>query len=115
MVDRIPSFQVSAALPENALVKLSAGKLALCAAADTNCIGSTMRQTFAADDWVSVRPLHDNGTHRMIAAGAVAVGDVVNQAANGQVQSGAGTVQRGIALTAATAAGDYIDVMPRNV
>lgn len=112
--EKNPTFQVSAALGQDLLVRLSAGKLALCAAASTDCLGTTLRETFAADKHVAIRPLQDDGTHRGIAAGVIAVGAIVYQAANGQIDD-AGTVIRGIALTAATAAGDVVVYMPKNI
>lgn len=111
--EKHPTLQVSAALGQDLLVRLNAGKLALCAAASTDCLGTTNRETFAADEHVSIRPLHDDGTHRGIAADTIAVGATIYQAANGQIDD-AGTVKRGTALTAATAAGDVVIYMPAN-
>lgn len=107
-----PTFQVGAAIAQFLLVYLSGGKLAVCAAATTGCIGSVQRETFAADEHVSLKPLHDDGTHKLVASGAISVGAEVFQAAGGKV-SAAGSVSRGHAMTATTADGDYIIVMPK--
>lgn len=107
------SLPAGAAIPLYSIVKIdSSGNLVVCAAADANAIGTTLREAFAAAEVVPVRPLHANGSHIMIASGAIAVGDVCNQAASGKIQTGAGTVKRGYAKTAATADGEYVEVLP---
>jgi hypothetical protein len=107
-----PTFTAGAALPLYANVKLASGVLQLAGATDYDAIGTVQREAFASGDLVPVRLHHANGTHLMIASAAIAVNAVVNQAASGKVQTGAGDAKRGIAKTAATANGDYIEVIP---
>lgn len=109
--EKHPTLQVAAAIAQFLLVRLSAGKLAVCGVSDDDCLGSTQKQTFAADEYVAIRPLQDDGTHKLVAAGAIAVGADVYQAAGGKVAA-TGTVRVGTAMTVATADGDYIIVMP---
>ena len=107
------SFQVSAALPKNVLVKLDGdGKLELAGAADADAIGVTVTQTFNADEWTAVEFLSKEGTLICTASEALAIGDVANQAASGKFQESAGTIRRGIVLSAAGADGDYFELLP---
>jgi hypothetical protein len=63
----------------------------------------------AADEIVAVRLNTAEGTRRMVAAGAISADAAVYAAASGRVAS-SGTIFVGIAITASTAAGDYIEV-----
>jgi hypothetical protein len=63
----------------------------------------------AADELVAVRLNTAQGTRRMIAAGAISADAAVYAAASGRVAS-SGTIFVGEAITAATAAGDVIEV-----
>ena len=64
----------------------------------------------------SVDPINRGGTIEMTAAGAISVDAEVYAAADGKVQAlpaGAGTYRRiGLAIEAATADGDIIEVLP---
>jgi hypothetical protein len=109
----VRTFQVSAALEEHRLVKLSSGKLAYAGQADgAALLGSTTKETFAADEYVGVDLINRSGTRILTAAGAIAAGAVVYTAANGKVDDVATSATRvGIALTAAGADGDFLEVL----
>ena len=70
----------------------------------------------SAGDTVSVKLINSQGTFEIEAAGAIDLGDPVYAAASGKVQAlpaDAGDYQRiGIAVEAATADGDIIEVLP---
>ena len=109
----LASYPVNVALDANIFVKLSAGALVACAAADTNGISWTSRKTFAAGDRVSVIPKNTTGSVLATASAAIAQSAVVNQAAAGKMQdSGGGTIRRGVALSAAAADGDWFELLP---
>jgi len=75
----------------------------------TRSIGvQASQETIAANARGSVR-LHQVGTTVMEAAGAIAVGAEVFAAAGGRVAA-AGSVSEGVALTAASAAGERVEV-----
>jgi len=107
------TFQVSAALDEHRLVKLSSGKLAYAGLADGAAVlGSTTKETFAADEYVAVDLLNRPGTRILTAAGAFAVGAVIYTAANGKVDDVSASATRiGIALTASAADNDFAEIL----
>ncbi len=105
------TFTAGAALSKHRRVKLSAGKLAYAGVADVG-IGTLEQDCFADGDVVDVRLRNLQGTVKMIAAGAVTSGAVVYAAANGKIDDTASNQQVGIALEAATADGDIIEVLP---
>lgn len=110
----LPSYPVAAALPQYTFVKLNgSGALAAVAAADTNGIGWTSRDTFAIGERVAVIPKNKEGSVIAIAAGVIAEGAICNQAAAGKMQDSAGgTIRRGVALTAAAADLDWFELLP---
>lgn len=104
---------------EGALVKLSSGAVVLnTATATDDPIGVSM-DTKSAADVVAVQFLKSGGSYEMIAAGAISADAKVYAAADGKVQAlptDAGTYRQiGIALEAATAAGDVIEVLPYGI
>lgn len=108
---RSRTFQVTAALKANRLVKLLAsGKIDYAGAADVNAIGFTQKETFAADAWTAIDLINAEGTQIVEAHSAFAVGDQLYQAAAGRIDD-AGTVKRGIALAAAAAQGDWVEML----
>lgn len=88
----------------------SAGKLALAGAGNAG-VGVTREPAFAEDQTVSVYMDNSNGTVEVVANGAIAKGAYVYCAASGKVGP-TGAVVFGVAMTAATADGDIIEVMP---
>lgn len=104
------SFTAGAALSLHRRVVLSAGKLAYAGASDV-AIGTLEKPSFADGDEVAVRLRNAPGTRKMVAAAAIAAGAYVYGAASGKVDD-TGEVLEGIALEAAGADGDVIEVMP---
>lgn len=90
------------------------GKYALADAAAAG-VGVTEYAVASGAD-AGIMPLNAGGTVEIIAAGAIAVGAEVYAAAGGKVQAlpaAPGTYQKvGVAMEAATADGDVIEVMP---
>lgn len=107
------TFQVSAAIGQFVRVRLSSGKLVAADADDNDYIGVTCRETFAADEYVVVRLRNAAGTHTAIANAAIAVGELCVLADDGEVgPASANSAPYAIALAAATADGDWIEVLP---
>jgi hypothetical protein len=77
-------------------------------------IGTADNDTAAAGELLAVRLNDDPGTRLMIAAAAISAGVPVYTAAAGRVSATAASTsfRVGWALTAATAAGDLIEVAP---
>lgn len=91
-------------------VKLTSGELALAGLADKD-IGVTVARV-EADAHGGVLLRTAAGTTPMVAAAAISAGATVFTAANGKVSNTAtGAFQVGIALEAATADGDIIEVL----
>jgi hypothetical protein len=109
----IKTFTANVALAQYRRVKFSSGELVYAAAADTDWIGVTTRPAFAADDPVSVWTRTKEGTIicEALADDAIAIGETVYGAADGKV-TGTGTVIVGVACTAVTTAGGYLEVLP---
>lgn len=95
--------------------KLTAGTLALAGIGDKE-IGCMERPAFAAGDIVSVRLRTAQGTCKMVASKAIAIGADVFTAANGQVSDvqGTGAFYEGTSMEAAAAAGDAIEILRAN-
>ena len=107
------SFPAAAAIGKHLRVKLNgSGKLAVAGATDFD-IGTLRDPATFADEPVAVRLVSANGTVTVVAAGAIAENAVVYGAAAGKVNDVQATdsFQFGIALEAATADGDVIEVL----
>lgn len=104
------TFTAGAALVQNRLVVLSAGVLDY-ADAYTPAIGTLEDTTFASGDVVGVRLIPGEGTFKMMASAAITSGAYVYQAASGKIDD-VGFIPVGIALEAASADGDIIEVLP---
>lgn len=107
------TFIADEAIAINLRVKLdSDGKVTVAGLADKE-IGTAVTPAFAAGDPVTVRLRTAAGTHKMIAIEALAVGATVYTEANGKVQDTAASTsfQVGVALEAAAADGDVIEVL----
>jgi hypothetical protein len=110
---------VDAAITERYLIAKigsASDRIAVCGAADTP-IGVITDEAAATGDLVNVQLLGSGqGTALMVASGAITQGSLVEPAANGRVQSLAGSVGThhvlGRALTAAANAADVIEVDP---
>lgn len=104
------TFTAGAAIAQYLRVKLSSEKLAVAGATE-NDIGTIDRDVFADGDKVAVRLRNAQGTRKMVAAGAIALHADVYGAAGGKVDDVANENHYGIALTAAAADGDIIEVL----
>lgn len=109
------TFECDEALAQFARVKLdSDGKITTAGLTDKG-IGVATRETFAAGELVTVALNTKAGTMKMIASEALAAGATVYSEAAGKVQDTAQATafQVGVAMEAATADGDVIEVMPQ--
>ena len=109
------TFECDEAITQYARVKLdSDGKITTCGLTDKG-IGVATRATFAAGEYVSVKLNSASGTFKMIASEALAAGAEVYSEASGKVQDTAQATAFvvGVALEAATADGDVIEVLPQ--
>lgn len=107
------AFTAGAAIGKHILVKLSSSKLAVAGLADEP-IGALEDEAFADLNIRAVRLLSAQGTMKCVAANAVAEGSVVYGRASGKVDdvSTSSAVRIGVALEAATATDDVIEVLP---
>lgn len=106
------TFEASAAIAPNLRVKLDTnGQLAAAGAAERS-IGVLERRALAANELVAVRTRNAPGTRKMVAAGAITARNYVYGAASGKVDDIPNGNLEGIALEAATADGDVIEVLP---
>lgn len=110
------AFPAGGPIAQWARVKLSGGQLVVCVAADGPGVelGVIETQAFAAGEMHAVRLVTAQGTTKMIAAGAIAVGAEVYGDASGEVGTTNTNPLRGIALSAATGAGSIIEVLRAN-
>lgn len=106
------TFTAGAAIGDFILVKLSSGKLAVAGLGD-EFLGAIQAKSFADGDIRSVRLKNAQGTQKMVASGAIALGAVVYGRAAGKIDDNSSTsaVRVGIALEAATAANDIVEVL----
>jgi hypothetical protein len=107
------AFTAGATLGRYTRVKISSGVLALAGALDKD-VGVVTRPVTVANTPVDVMLRTSNGTTPMVASGAITANSPIFTDANGQVTStGAGTnnLNLGLALTAASNAGDIIEVL----
>ena len=108
----VKTFEAGAAIAIHTRVKIASGVLAAAGIADKD-IGVTAAASFASGDKVPVILRSKQGTHKAIAAAAITAGAEVYTAASGKVSVSASTAYlRGIALEAAGADGDVIEIMP---
>lgn len=112
----LKTFVAAGALPLHSRVKVTVAgdppTVAAAGIADID-IGVTEREAFAAGDLIPVRLRSAQGTHKAIAAAAIAIGAPVYTAASGKVSVSASTAyRRGFALDVAGANGDIIEIVP---
>ncbi len=106
----VRSFEADAACPRFVRVKLESDGKVVPAGATDNHIGTASREAFQAGDKIAVCLV--NKSVKMVAGEAVAAGEAVYGLANGKIGSeSAGAFLAGIALEAASADGDVIEVM----
>lgn len=102
-------FTSNGAIAQYLRVVLSSGVLS-AAGATVPCIGTAEDPILAADTTGTVRLRNASGTRKMVASSAITLGNPVYASASGRVAS-TGTVMEGIALEAAAASGDVIEVL----
>lgn len=112
----LKAFMAGSDAEAQRLVKLSSGKVVYNSATATDDpVGVTERAADNGED-VTVRLINCPGTFEIEAAGAIAQDAEVYAAADGKVQAlpaAAGTYRRiGLAIKAATADGDIIEILP---
>ena len=106
----ILTFVAGAAIAPNTRVVLTAGVLQVAGVNDRE-LGTTEERSFAAGDVIAVRLRNAQGSRKMIANAALAVGAQCFTAAAGKVGPSISTAYReGIVLTASAADGDLIEV-----
>lgn len=106
-------YPAGGAIAKNLRVKLlSTGKLAVAGISDKD-IGVTENAAFAEDDDVTVRLRTAPGTHKVTVSEAVDAGAELYTAASGKVSDtyASGSYPYGVALEAATANADVIEVL----
>lgn len=106
------TFTAGAAIVQFLRVKLTSSKLATCGAEDGE-IGTIEAESFADLDIRAVRLASAQGTAKMVANGAIAVGDTVYGASGGKVGTTVNSYLIGIALDSASANNDIIEVLRR--
>ncbi len=106
------AFTSAGTIKQYARVTLGSGGTITEAGLAVKDIGTAMEPAVSGDV-ISVRLRTANGTHKMLAAEAVAAGATLYTEAAGKVQDTAETTafQIGTALEAATADGDVIEVL----
>ena len=107
------SFTTSAAVAQWARVKLEAGGTVVTAGLAEKEIGVATREAFASGDIIDVQMVSAPGTVKMIAIEALAVAAPVYTETSGKVQDTAQATSYlvGIALNAAAADGDIVEVL----
>jgi len=105
------TFQATGALARYLMVKLTAGKLVVQTATGDTWLGVVSRAVLAADDRVAVILKNKSGTMPCVADAAITVGLEVETAAGGKVSPYTSGVKVGVALTAAAADDDEIEVL----
>lgn len=109
----VKTFVPGGAIDQYALVKLASGVVTETAATEQP-IGVAMRAAAATDPSVPVKLLCAGGTIKCIADDAITQGAVVYCDGNGEVDDTdpGSALKVGVALDAATTAGDIIEVAP---
>jgi len=103
-------------VPANVLVQLSSGTVIVNTATATHIPLGVTLYAAAAGEPVAVKLINHPGTVEIVAAGALAAGAIAYAAADGEVSAVPvvnGTYRKiGIALEAATADQDVIEILP---
>jgi len=107
------TFPASGAIAQHLRVILSSGVLAVADETDKE-LGTAEYGVLAGDELGTVRLRNAPGTKIGVAAGAIAAGADVYTAAGGKYDDtqATGAFYAGTALTAATADGDLIEILP---
>ena len=102
------TFTAAAAVSRRRRVKLNGADIEHCTSGDAG-IGYVLNDAEIGET-VSVRLDNAQGTHEAVADGAITAGAVVYAAAAGRVAA-AGSVEVGVALSAATAQDDLVEIL----
>ncbi len=103
------TFAVTEAIAQYLRIKIGASGISIAGAADIDD-GTIEVDTFEVGELAAVRLNNMPGTRKMVAAGEITAGSNVYAAAGGKVAS-TGSILKGKAISAATADGDYIEVL----
>ena len=104
-------FEASGALAIHLRVKDNGSSLLALAGTGEEALGTLTQAALAANDKVAVLLASAQGTRKVVAAGAISAGAKLYPAASGQVNDVPLGKQIGIALEAATAASDVIEML----
>jgi hypothetical protein len=106
-------FKCSAAIPQYARVVLASDGTVSVAGLTQKEIGTAQNATYNAGDLCNVKLRTAAGTHKGIAAGAIAGAAQISTQASGKIDDAATSTGfvMGTALEVATAAGDIIEFM----
>jgi len=112
------SFVPNGAIDKFILVKLSADNTVSAAGLAEEPIGVVVDESYASgagSESVTVALLSKGGTIKCVAANAITRGAIVYGRASGKIDdvSTSSAIQIGVALEAATATGDIIEVLPK--
>lgn len=107
--DRSLTLTASGALSQYRRVKWSGSTVSYAGVEDHD--GTLGEDAFASGDIVEVKPRNYRGTTSMVAAEAITIGADVYPAASGKVGSTVQGERIGIAMEAATADGDVIEIL----
>jgi hypothetical protein len=109
----VKNFDAAEAIPRHRLVKLGTAGTITLADANEEAIGASVKEAFASGENIGVKMTSAAGTVALEAAGAFNAGAVVYGQANGKVDDvSSSTLRYGIALEAAGADGDIVEVLP---
>jgi hypothetical protein len=112
VVTQTKAFACNGAIGQYLRVKMSGTgvQIALAGVSDKS-IGTLEEASFASGDFRAVRLRSADGTRKMVANGAISVGADVFAAASGKISATRNGFPEGIALEAAAADGDIIEVL----
>lgn len=110
----IKTFRAGVAIGQFVRVKLVSGVLQIAGAGEVG-IGITQAEAFAANDPIAVKLWSAPGTFKMIASAAITSGAEVKPMASGKCDDSGTDLSLGVALEAASANGDIIEVVPVRV
>ena len=115
-IDRDRTFKAGADLTSSQFrfVKMSAQNTVVVATAGTDKIIGVLQNAPALNDTARVTLLNAQGTTQVVASAAIAVGAYVTATTGGKAvtTTTAGNVVAGIAVDAAAADGDLIEIIP---
>jgi len=117
IVEGLRTFTAGVALAEGERVVITAGSTTTPPEVSLAPVGATsdfigyVEYAAAVGEPVTIRPRTMDGTKKAVASAAIGVGAVVYGSANGRVSTTASGSPIGLAVEAATAAGDIIEII----